>query len=434
MRRPIHLFVIFCLMMAGIVSVTDGQPMQLQPTPSFHWRCIAGDTLLNHNPAIRAVEGMLTFDSLPYAQDYTMVIVCRPVADTETMLWRLSYGDSNERAITTECIVSDSLLIRYAEQTDGQPIINTLRQTAPDSTSPHVRLSLGGVGMPDVSEVIYYPLRLGNAALRRLQSCLAIRYGITLGPVDYLDGLGHHVWEYADSGLYHHRVIGVGIDTLTGLCQRCSRSEMDGAVLTVSADSLRQGAFLLIGDDDAPMFFATKGPFDVLERSWKTQSTNAMGCSYTLTIDIRGWTMPGDSLLLLVDDTVYLPAYSNSDSVVFQGVVFPSDSSLFTIGRGALPESADGKGSASDRNKDDGRQFYTHIYPNPTKGQYTIEVSGAEWVRISVVNTLGQEVSTFHDSGHTRYNFKGTLPPDNVYYATIVTERGSQTTKIVAKQ
>ena len=63
-----------------------------------------------------------------------------------------------------------------------------------------------------------------------------------------------------------------------------------------------------------------------------------------------------------------------------------------------------------------------------------MEVRGAGWVRVTVHNTLGQEVAAFEDSGRSEYRFQGTLPPDNVYYATIVTERGSQTTKLVTKQ
>ena len=438
MRRPIQLFALLCLTAVCATPVANGQTRPPYPEPSFRWHCTTGDTLLNFNPAVRAGEGLPVFDSLPYAGDYTVIVVYNPVADTEAVLWRLTFGDSASRGLTTERILSDSLSIRYAEYTDGRPVISTLRQTAPDSTAPYVRMTVGGSGVPAVAEVLYFTERLGNAALRKVQGYLAVRYGVTLGPVAYLDAQGRHVWDYTDSGLYHHRVTGVGVDTFSGLCQLRSRSEEDGAVLTISIDSMENGSYLIVGDDDAPMAFGQKGDIEMLERTWRVQSTRTEGRAFTLAFCTRGWALPGDSLALMTGDTVYLQSYRTVDSAVFAGVVFPAGVGLFTLGRGGSlwqrTQPAAGKGVARDGGTDTGVRFSARVYPNPTKGDYTVEVRGAGWVRVAVHNTLGQEVAVFEDSGRTEYTFRGTLPLDNVYYATIVTERGSQTTKLVTKQ
>ncbi|MBR3434759.1 MAG: T9SS type A sorting domain-containing protein [Bacteroidales bacterium] len=415
--------------------------------PAFHWQCdpspigISSNANLNHNPALHITGDGMVFDSLPYAKDYTMIVVYRPDTNEETALWQLTFGDSATRGLTSERILSDSMSIRYAESTDASPAINTLRQSSPDSTAPYARLTVGGDGAMKVAEVLYYAERLGNAALRKIQSSLAVRYGITLGPVSYLDGAGRRVWDYADSGMYHHRVTGVGDDPATGLHQLRSRSEMGGAVLTLQADSLEEGAYLIAGDNDAPLTFEQDGDVEVLGRNWKTQSTMKGRHSFSLTFDTRNMAMPGDSLVLLVDNYIYLPERLGGDSVVFDDVEFPTDSSLFTLGRGGvfwqLAQNSGAKGTQghhADTGAERARShFTTRIYPNPTSGHYTLEVEGAEKVQVTIYNVHGTVMASFQADSRERYRFEGELPTGSVYYATVATESGSQTMKLVVK-
>lgn len=425
-------------------GVAIGQPGSgILPTPMFHWRCNVGNATLNHNPAMHVSSSAIVFDSVPYAKDYTMIIVYKPVSGEENALWQMTFGDSITRSLTTERILSDSISIRYAEQTDGTPAINTLRQSSPDSTTPYFRLAVGGDGELNVAEIVYYAGRLGNAALRKVQSQLAVRYGITLGPVAHLDGAGHHIWDYADSGLYHHRVTGVGIDTITGLRQLRSRSEMGDAVLTIAIDSLENGAFLMAGDNDAPLAFEQDGDFEILERNWKIRSTNTEKETFSLTFDTKNIALAGDSLVLLVDDYIYLPDYIGGDSVLFSEVEFPSDSSLFTLGRGGnfwqLARSkgangAKGNGVESEKSEMNVRShFKTRIYPNPTSGHYALEVEGAEQVQVTFYNVQGTVMATSTSEGRGEHHFEGDLPSGNVYYATVNTENGSQTLRLMVK-
>lgn len=411
------------------------------PAPTFHWRCAGGEVLLNHNAAVRLSDSTMVFDSLPYAKDYTMIVVYRPDTNGEKSLWQLTFGDGAMRGLTTERIVLDSASIRYSESTDAGPAINTLRQSSPDSVSPYAVLAVGGAGTLRVAEVLYYAERLGNAALRKVQSCLAVRYGITLGPVSYLDGSGTKVWAYADSGLYHHRVTGVGHDSAMGLHQLLSRSEMDGAVLAIRADSLEEGGYLMAGDDDAPLTFERDGDVEVLGRNWKTQSTMKGRHTFSLTFDTRNIAMPGDSLVLLVDNYIYLPESLGGDSVVFDDVEFPTDSSLFTLGRGGvfwqLAQNSGAKGTKghhTDTQSEGARShFTTRIYPNPTSGHYTLEVAGAEQVQVTIYNVHGTVMASFQADSREHYRFEGELPTGSVYYATVATESGSQTVKLVVK-
>lgn len=432
--------IVFTIWMFIGGGITIGQTFNgTLPLPAFQWRCIAGNATLNNNPALQLTSGAMIFDSIPYAKDYTMIVVYKPVAGEETSLWQMTFGDNITRGLTTERILSDSISIRYAERTDVSPAINTLRQSSPDSTTPYARLTIEGNEALKIAEIVYFAERLDNATLRTIQSQLAVRYGITLGPVAYLDGVGHPIWDYVNSGLYHHRVTGVGNDTLTGLYQIHSRSEMNGAMLTIATDSLEYGSFLMVGDNDAPLAFEQDGNIEILRRNWKIQSTQIERKTFSLTFDTRKWAKPGDSLVLLVDNYIYLPDNVIGDSVVFSGVEFQTDSTLFSLGRGSdfwrLAQSKEKGNGVDAKTERDGKNvqshFATRIYPNPTSGHYDLDVEGANQVQVTIYNVHGNVMATYTSEGGDVHHFEGNLPSGNVYYATISTENGSQTLKLV---
>lgn len=439
MKQLHKLILATCLLLS--CNIAQGQNVSGLPTPAFQWKCQSADSLLNFQPATIAP---LHFDSIPYAEDYTIVVVYKPVVDTEAAVWQLVFADSIVRGLTTERIVSDSTSIRYSQQSDRKPAIHTLRQSAPDISSANVRLSVGD-GNIKVSEVLYFNHRLGNSALRRVQSALAIRYGITLGPVDYIGGSGNRVWQHRrDSAMFHHRITGVGSDTTSDLHQLCSRSEMDGSVATLSADSLPQGAYLLVGDNDAPLTFQQEdGNVEILARQWRVQASGAEGVDFSLSFDTRRIPIPTDSLVLLLDDNVVLPSVAATNEVRFDNLWLPSDTCTFTLARGSILRQlaqSGAKGAKGHGGKEYGgneelsisnSQF--SIFPNPTTGHFNIEVSGARQVQVTIYSLQGKVMATYNDSDRGKYCFEGSLPSGNSYYATITTESGSQTMKLVVK-
>lgn len=443
----------------------QGQQNNDNPQPTWQWRCDSGDSFLNFNPAIIVDSShTLVFDSLPYAKDYTTVVVYKPVVEAEAMVWRLDYDTVAMRGLTTEHTLSGHVAIRYTETTTDIPVINTLRQSwpatlqsehfqngEPDSTSPYVRLMLGGDTLPGrikVAEVLYYNRRLGNAMLRRVQSALALRYGITLGPVDYISGKGERIWKYScDSTCYHHRVTGVGADTVYGVCQKRSRSEMEGSMVTITTDTLSPDSFLFFGDDDAPLSIETVNDdfygeaYELLSRRWRIHATGTGANLFNLSFDTQELPFPVDSLVLLVDDYIYRPNVVTADAVEFGDVFFPTDTCSFTLARGAAlwrasqtlgAQMSNTGGECGSTERMSGNTSMS-LYPNPTTERFLLEVSGTRWVKVTVHNLQGKVMATYHDNGKDTYLFEGALPSGNVYYATVITEDGSQTIKIVVK-
>ncbi len=150
-----------------------------------------------------------------------------------------------------------------------------------------------------ILEVLNYPTRLTTDELQRVQTYLAIKYGLTLGH-NYLKGDGTVLYNVSTHG---RRIFGIGRENCQGLHQRQAKPESDNAValddslekmLTIgyngiigtenssaNLNDLPDETFIIMGDDNAPVtsWTATNAPVSALieaqrvERSWKVQTT-----------------------------------------------------------------------------------------------------------------------------------------------------------------
>lgn len=167
-------------------------------------------------------------------------------------------------------------------------------------------------------EVINYPTRLSTNELQRVQSYLAIKYGLTLGH-NYLKGDGTVLYNV---GTHNRRVFGIGRDNCQGLHQRQAKSESDNAVAldddlhkmitigysgvigtensSANSNDLPDGTFIMMGDDNAAIatWSATNAPTPALieaeriERTWKVQTT---GVADKTRVRVDGSKLPAIS-------------------------------------------------------------------------------------------------------------------------------------------
>ena len=441
MRNIINVFYISTILFLCLLKL----PLQAQTLPDFWWQCSDGDTTYNFNPAVSMDSaGAIVFDSLPGAPSYTMIVVYKPLADTvESDIWRLEYNDSVYRGLTTKRILLDAAEITYTDTTQPGPIINTLRQSVMnvDTAQRYCRLVLGGHDTLEshvkVSEVMYYCRKLGSTELRRVQTYLAVKYGVTLEPVDYVCSTGDTVWRIVDNAAYHNRITGIGQDTAYGLLQTRSRSEVDGAVITIACSQMPQNGYLLTGDDNGQMEFTDEGFFEKLGRTWKIVGKNLPEqASFSLMADLA--SLPGDcdSLVLLLDGSAVYPDSISGGMAWYSNLQWPGYDMTYTFGRGTVlwEQTVASKGGkrthTGDLTPNQGVEQTLSVYPNPTNGHYHIQVAGCETVSVTIYNTHGVAVAQFSDSGKTRYRFDGELPSGNVYYVSVTTPDGMQTTKL----
>lgn len=208
-----------------------------------------------------------------------------------------------------------------------------------------------------VAEVITFSARKDDASLtderNRIQSYLAIKYGITLGvngtTQDYVDAAGNVIWDQSANTGYNYDIAGIGRDDDSGLNQKQSKSineTSDGTGLTngfltmgltdvydTNTDNITNNAinvndkeFLVWGNNHADI---TAAPFTVnvdmsagisglntpvsfigMQRIWKV--VEVAGDVPTVKVSIpqdvvRNISPPGSYLMFISDTDVFDP-------------------------------------------------------------------------------------------------------------------------------
>ena len=161
-----------------------------------------------------------------------------------------------------------------------------------------------------------YNRKLTDVERQRVNSYLALRYGITLDqttPQDYLAADGtSKVWTLSN-GAYKINIFGIGRDDAQGLVQKQSRSVHSGSILTLGLRSIAatnadntntfaadKSYVMLSGNSAAMTVTGTDLPVgsciaERLTQEWKVQFTNYDIASHPLSlqIDLNGITVAG---------------------------------------------------------------------------------------------------------------------------------------------
>ncbi len=140
-----------------------------------------------------------------------------------------------------------------------------------------------------IAELIMYNAVFGGTERERIESYLAIKYGITLSD-DYLASDGGTVWNTTTNAGYNNDIAGIGRDDFSGLDQRKSRTINADSLVTMALDDLDapmafadNDAWLVWGNDDGLTTFtasidnAHTGTSSRMERIWRVQETGTVG-------------------------------------------------------------------------------------------------------------------------------------------------------------
>ncbi|WP_035717591.1 beta strand repeat-containing protein, partial [Flavobacterium succinicans] len=209
----------------------------------------------------------------------------------------------------------------------------------------------------EVAEVVLFPSSLTLVDKVKVESYLAIKYGITLAPsvVSYVNSLGTVLWNDTK---YWHDVFGIGKDDASSLNQSQSNSINTGSgdgkgqsgkgnIVLSDPTSLNDGDFLMMGHDNAALTEQTTDlPANLsgkkrLSREWKVKKTNTPG-TYNLSFDTTGLCLSASTAAdfkLLVDSdedgefiaatTIDAASYANN-ILYFTGVDLPNNA-VFTF-------------------------------------------------------------------------------------------------------
>lgn len=169
----------------------------------------------------------------------------------------------------------------WALSLDGQEVDSTNTNQVKVDTPGISNYYIGAGHMSrftgSISEVILYNRTLDSDERQKVNSYLALKYGLTLKdedgqPTDYVDSAENLMWSKENIGDYTYRITGIGKDTAGGLEQRQSKSQENGALVTIA-----------LGDELAPSNEeATHFPEDV-DNTYLTFSDNNESTDYQLS-------------------------------------------------------------------------------------------------------------------------------------------------------
>ncbi|MEW7290753.1 Calx-beta domain-containing protein [Aquimarina sp. 2304DJ70-9] len=197
-----------------------------------------------------------------------------------------------------------------------------------------------------IAEQIVYASVLDATSRQKIESYLAIKYGMTLnaGNTAYLASDGTTtVWPV--DATYNSDIFGIANDAAQGLDQQISKSVNTGAVLTLSTDtnftgangthtSLTDGQFLVVGNDGGSTTTTTATGVPATldarhERQWKAANTASVG-AVNLSFDINANNLRTYELIINgaasgISGTI------NGTMVEFTGVTFTTGD-IFSVG------------------------------------------------------------------------------------------------------
>lgn len=208
-----------------------------------------------------------------------------------------------------------------------------------------------------IGEVILYDQVLTDTERLRVNSYLALKYGITVNqatPINYLASDGTTIiWDASSNVTYKNDIAGIGRDDTSALNQKQSKSINEDALVTIGLGEIAESnvtntnsfsadkTFLLWGNDNGDTALQTTdmppGASAVyrLGREWKVQVTGAVS-NLTLTFDINPSAIDPELYIDADGDGDFTNATVIAGTVVDGKAIFSgidlNDGNLFTLG------------------------------------------------------------------------------------------------------
>lgn len=250
---------------------------------------------INNNPALLFNAGTGKINStlnLGKLSSFSMITVCQ---ETDTLREKIIFSLENDTAaemVMTNRTLANLDLYRYASYNEGfrlMPKIYTYIQTKPaEGSTVKRRLQLGRPPQRQqlpvsafngiIPEVILFDRVISPVERRKIESYLALKYGIPLDqelPASYLDSKGEVIWDAGKNASFNRNIAGLGRDDLSGLKQVVSESIMTPGLMKLGvAGQLNNGSFLVWGDNGRDLSFEEVSGIRRLQREWKISVVN----------------------------------------------------------------------------------------------------------------------------------------------------------------
>jgi hypothetical protein len=315
-----------------------------------------------------------------------------------------------------------------------------------------------------VAEFIVYETILKEKQIAKIESYLAIKYGITLER-NYVNSQGQTIWNRKTENVYSNNIAGIGRDDLSTLYQKQGTSCSSSDQLTIGVDKiavsnskntgqLNDKDYLVWGDNAGNYTFNAdpdqKGSNILLtQKKWlmKRSGKTAGAISTELKIDTKTLLtgdIPKEYFCLAIDRSGsgdFAPencTYITPNSISPDGIASFSGIKWDTDGSGKDAFSFGLKTNVNDVITDPyaAKLLSFQVYPNPTtEGRYTIAVTldKPTDIRINVYDIHSNLIETKRASGQANYLIPGKLNAASGSYIIKVYTPNKEFSQIIIK-
>ncbi|MCR5695591.1 MAG: T9SS type A sorting domain-containing protein [Marinilabiliaceae bacterium] len=351
------------------------------------------------------------------------------------------------RTLVTSCRVaepSSGQYINFADEaTAGVPRIISIRRrlTEADTTTILTSNLPLSENADSICESIIYSRMLSNRERQKVDTYLALKYGVTLDqtvPTSYVSSNGRVVWDAVANTEFSHHIFGMCNDTISNHCQTLAASAETAGLLHIIADTITPMSYVLCGDDNNALKYIRKeGQPKRLGRTWKLMTTGNTPQSVTIRFNAERIeeAFPledGEHYWLAVNDTAYKKSADlGSHKAQFSDVPLRDDM-IFTIVAakgGEQPEIEETQENKSGI-------YAVAVTPNPTTDGHVnlrIRLREEAAVKVSLYGLDGHQYATMSSSDSDFYNVTVTLPSVGVWIATVESGDGKQSYKLIRK-
>ena len=472
----------------------------------LHWNeapvtsCPLSDTTaaaINFNPAIAMNDSSLNQLKIPMklkGKNAKTMLVVYQVLDSldKNAIWTYKLNPEKYVGLSSQELITMNKKYIYNDSNSLKPFINTIifniNEQASDSNTclllgKNDSLNFNGF----FAEALLFDKHLKGNELIRWQTYLAIKYGIKLQEINYLNSNDTIIWEYNPD--FNGAIAGIGRDSVYGLNQKQSRSMSEDDLITIGAQSIDttnaanpytlenfQSIVWAHNGLGAELEYDTTNTrtentdymyYSLLQRKWLLRTTGTSTSAIPTQLQFDGAALhvaPGDEFYLLVDPSAtgdFTPANAlliEPDSITPNGMVYfnkllwdtdKSGKDMFTfsfikiftsetrnaeISSGSTNQTAQDNTEGKTKESTTGGMSYS-LYPNPTAGAYTLEViSDTETsFNVRLLDVSGRVVKITEKPGAKQLSMRDELPGKGIYFLEVRTDKELKVFKVVMK-
>ena len=334
--------------------------------------------------------------------------------------------------------------INFADEaTAGVPRIISVRRRLSEADSTTISTTDFPLteNADSICESIVYSRMLSNRERQKIDTYLALKYGVTLdqtAPSSYVSSDGRVVWDAVTNAEFSHHIFGLCNDTISNLYSSETTSAEEINLLKIGADTISLMSYVVCGDDNNSLKYTREeGHPKRLGRTWKITTTGYTPKTIKIAFDAERIeeAFPleeGEHYWLAISDTAYKKsAELGSHKAQFDDVPL-QNGMTFTI----VAAKGEEQPEIEETQENKSGIYAVAVTPNPTTdGNVNLRIRLREEaaVKVSLYGLDGHQYATQSRNGSDFYSVTVTLPSVGVWIATVESGDSKQSYKLIRK-